>query len=298
MQMLFKNIIFNRAHQLIINELMKMNKLKSAVHLAIGHEFVGEFISASIKKNDNLLLTHRNICFNLAREKNFKKILAELNYLNFGVSQGKMGSMNMNNIKKNIIYSSSILANNLSVALGMSLANSKLSKINAQTFVITGDGAMEEGSFYETLILAKSLGAPLCILVINDNFAMASTIKQRRENINLSKICSSMKIDYLKCSHFESFSKLKLLKKILSKSRNKKNLCLIEYDVVTFNGHCGKAPGWPDDPKNIDIKNGLIIEKSDKDILFIVKKRMNYEKYKLLEKKALTYANEILARSK
>ena len=55
MQLLFKSIIFNRAHQLIINELMKMNKLKSAVHLAIGHEFVGEFISASIKKNDNLL---------------------------------------------------------------------------------------------------------------------------------------------------------------------------------------------------------------------------------------------------
>ena len=106
------------------------------------------------------------------------------------------------------------------------------------------------------------------------------------------------KIDYLKCNQFESFSKLKLLKKILSKSRNKRVLCLIEYDVVTFNGHCGKAPGWPEDPKNIDIKNGLIVEKSDKDILFLVKKRMNCKKFKLLEKKALTYANEILASSK
>ena len=157
---------------------------------------------------------------------------------------------------------------------------------------------MEEGSFYETLILAKSMGAPLCILVINDNFAMASTIKQRRKNIDLAKICYGMKINYLKCSQLEFFSKLKLLKKILFKSRKKNDLCLIEFNVVTFNGHCGKAPGWPEDPKNIDIKKGLIVEKSDKDVLFQIKNIVSYKKFKLLETKTLNYAYEILANSK
>jgi pyruvate dehydrogenase E1 component alpha subunit len=294
MQDFYKKIIINRTNQLIINELMKKNKLKSVVHLAIGHEFISELISSCIKENDDLLLTHRNISFNLAREKNFKKVLAELNYLNSGISSGQMGSMNMNNIKKNIIYSSSILGNNLSIALGASIANSKLSNQRNQTFIVTGDGAMEEGSFYETLILAKSIKTSLCILVINDNFAMASTIKERRHNIDLRKICKSMNIDYLNYNQHEAFNKVNLIQTILLKNRKEKDLCVLEFNVETFNGHCGKSPGWPEDPKNIDLQNGIIIKKSNRDIVFILKDKIGYQHFKSVEKKALTYANKIL----
>ena len=54
--------------------------------------------------------------------------------------------MNLSNPEKNIIYSSSILGNNLAVGSGFALAN-KLKKQNSVVFIVTGDGAIEEGFF-------------------------------------------------------------------------------------------------------------------------------------------------------
>ena len=72
-----------------------------------------------------------------------------------GVGQGRMGSMNASNPEKGIPYASSILGNNLPVAAGLALAK-KLRADGGIVAVITGDGAMEEGSFYETLTFART----------------------------------------------------------------------------------------------------------------------------------------------
>ena len=52
-----------------------------------------------------------------------------------GIASGHLGSMNLSNPQKNIVYSSSILGNNLPVATGFSLGN-KLNKKDA-THAIT-----------------------------------------------------------------------------------------------------------------------------------------------------------------
>jgi pyruvate dehydrogenase E1 component alpha subunit len=293
MKSLFKNIFKNRIDQLILNELMK-KKVFNPVHLALGHEGVSEIINNFINLNDELILTHRNIAFNLARERNLKRIISELSYKTGGISLGEMGSMNMINKKKNINYSSSILGNNFSVGLGVSLANSKLSSKSSLTVVVTGDGAIEEGSFYETLILGNLLEVPLVILVINDNFAMASKILQRRKLINLKKIADSMGLRYLNLNQSHVLKKIKNIEAILLHSKKKNKLSIIEINIKTFNGHCGPSPGWPEDPNKIYIDNGLIIKNNNDDILYLLKKKLGKIIFNKYEKIYLEYAKKIL----
>ena len=64
-----KDVLILRSQQHIINELMKRNKLKINPHMAFGHEANAIAVKHCFEKDDNLVLTHRNIAYNLAFEK-------------------------------------------------------------------------------------------------------------------------------------------------------------------------------------------------------------------------------------
>ena len=119
----FEQLIWLRLAQMFVNERYKKGDFKIPLHLAFGHEAIAVAVDQSMKNNDCLMLTHRNIHYNLSRMKTLKEDLDEY-YLKYsGIAGGKQGSMNMTNPQKGIFYTSSILANNLSVATGYALGN-------------------------------------------------------------------------------------------------------------------------------------------------------------------------------
>lgn len=188
-------LISVRIKQLILNSLLGSKKFKIPVHLALGHEAIAVSLAGLNLKNYQLVCTHRNVHHNLARETNFKNTILEYELSKKSLSKGKFGCMNLPNENKNLIYSSSILGNNLAIGAGIGLANTNQKK---QKIIVisTGDGAMEEGSFYETILFLKSHKIPSVILVENNEWSMSSTIKERRALIDLNKFASSFDIGY------------------------------------------------------------------------------------------------------
>jgi pyruvate dehydrogenase E1 component alpha subunit len=265
-----RDVLTLRAQQHIINELMKINKLKIPPHMAFGHEANAIAIKYCFEKNDSLVLTHRNIAYNLAFEKNnLKKFIEEFNLKKNGINKGKNGSMNIINIPKGIKYTSSILGNNFSVALGISINKKLFSDDNSFTFVLSGDGAMEEGTFIETLIISRKFSTNLIFVIENNDFAMASTIKERRQNIKIKKISEAYDTNYLFLSSRNAndyFNKIINLKKKVIKN---KKPAIIEIKTKMFNRHAGPTPGWPSDPLKINIDDGLVIKKNKLDPVFI-----------------------------
>ena len=55
-----------------------------------------------------------------------------------------------------------------------------------------------EGTFYESLILSKFLKLPLIFLIENNNWSVATSIKERRTHINFSYLAKSLNIGYFK----------------------------------------------------------------------------------------------------
>ena len=68
-----------------------------------------------------------------------KPILDEYLLMENGLMKGKLGSMNLINPNYGIVYTSSILGNNFSVASGVSLSQ-KIRKYDGITIVLGGDG--------------------------------------------------------------------------------------------------------------------------------------------------------------
>lgn len=285
MKSIIKNILWLRLAQLKINDYYKLGYFKIPIHLALGHETIAVCVNKIMNKNDHILLSHRNIHYNMMATKKIKLELNEFSLKKNGLANGKLGSMNLSNEDKNIEYSSSILGNNLPVACGVMLGK-KIKKTKGITIVVTGDGAIEEGSFYESLLLAKSLNLPLIFLVENNEWSLGTSIKERRCPIDLSKLSESLSMHYSCLEGNDPLTYINELKKI--KKQSIKNNCpsIIEVKLKTLgywikqdednpngrfiNYHAGPA-------RELKENNLPLIEQSLYDPIFVIKKYVSKE---------------------
>ncbi len=269
-----KELIRVRSQQLVINNLIIQKKFKIPIHLALGHEALSVAIAQNFSKDDKLLLTHRNIHYHLSLNKSLNSSIEAYELKKKGLESGKYGSMNLINKKKGIIYTSSILGNNLPVSLGVAYAQKKKNIV----FVVTGDGAIEEGTFWESCVLAKSLNLKLIFLVENNDWSMYSSIKDRRSNINLKKFSDSIGLKYLFLESnnvFDYFKKIKLFKQSIQ-NNNSPGIVEVKIHTLGFktiqkenkkkfiNYHHGGI-------KDLKFFDNIILSKSKKDPIFVVK---------------------------
>jgi TPP-dependent pyruvate/acetoin dehydrogenase alpha subunit len=193
---LAKEIQRSRAIQLDINNMITAGEFQIPIHLGIGHEAIATSLVKILDAKDKLLLTHRNIHYQLALGASKNELIDEYRLKKSGLAGGKLGSMNLMNPKARNIYTSNILGNNLAVSLGVGMA-SKIRADGGVTWAITGDGAIEEGIFYESVLFASSVGLPIVFLVENNGWSLGTSIAERRSEIDLKSFARSLSVDFL-----------------------------------------------------------------------------------------------------
>lgn len=278
------NVLQVRYWQHVVNESLKKNLFKVPVHCAFGHEAIAVAVSEMMCPLDRLVLSHRNIAYNLARSGRLQPVYDEYKHLPSGADGGHLGSMNLANPDSGVIYTSSILGNNMPVACGIALGHLMLKRSGIVT-VLTGDGAMEEGTFYETLDMSKYQKLPLLLMIENNKFAMSSTILERRVPIDVESMCKAFGTPYFFLTGnmvFDYAAKLKEIRELIIKDATP---VVVEVDLSNLNRHAGPTPGWPTDPMNIDLKRGLIVQESAYDPVHVLKQNMDPDIFAGLEKK-------------
>ena len=241
-----RDLLRVRLSQMLINEKYKEGKFKIPIHLSFGHEAIAVALSHTLEKKDKLLLSHRNMAYNLARVSKLRPVIDEYLLLETGLAKGRLGSMNLMNNEGNIIYSSSILANNFSVAAGVAMAE-KLKSSPSVTFVLGGDGSMEEGSFYESLVMIKSLGLSVVVIIENNEWSLGTHISERRIHIDVEKLTSSLGIEFVRLEGNDTGKYLDALKSLRNLSlADKKPIC-VEVVLKTLGDRRNPpSPEYPD----------------------------------------------------
>ena len=276
-----------RLWQMEINEELKNKRFKVPVHLGLGTEALVVAIASVIRSGDNLLLTHRNAAFNLVLAEDPRAVVREYEGLNNGLAFGQLGSMNLVNPESGVVYSSSILGNNISVACGCAYGH-RITQSQNFTVVLTGDGAMEEGAFYEGLVFAKSHQLPLVVVIDNNDYSMASTTSERRCEIDLSLFCKSIGVDYLQLSDNDVQSYVAEFKGLRGAVRSSCSPAVVEVKTTLLNQHAGPTPGWPTDPMNVDILKGLVIYEDTSDPIFVIREKYGVEIFSDYETKLVS----------
>ncbi|MBT8579337.1 hypothetical protein G6646_00080 [Polynucleobacter paneuropaeus] len=275
------DLIRLRLWQHHINERLKKKHFsKIPIHLSFGHEALALAISDAMKHDDALCLTHRNAIYNLARSMSLEAVLNHYEIENESSGMGSMASMNLALADHGVAYASSILGNNLPFSAGIAMQRNLQGK-NDVIFVLTGDGAMEEGVFWETLVFAKSHKLNLIIVVENNNCSMSSTIEQRRAPIYLDALCKSLGISYFSATGV-NLSNIRSSVDQAYASAVSGCPALIEVELLTFCNHAGPTPGWDADPRSISIENGLLLSNEESDPLWIAANAIGIQEFNAL----------------
>jgi len=173
-------------------ELYPTDKIKSPVHLSIGQE--GAAIAAlPLSKEDAVFGSYRSHALYVAKGGDLKRFFAEMMGKATGCCGGKGGSMHICDPEAGVMGTSAIVASTIPVAVGWAYAN-KLKKKNNVALVFLGDGATDEGTFYESINFAVSRSAPVIFLCENNRYAIHSHIKDRSRVSNISERIKGMDI--------------------------------------------------------------------------------------------------------
>jgi pyruvate dehydrogenase E1 component alpha subunit len=276
---ILRKILWLRLAQVVVNELYKQKEFAVPIHLALGHETLAVAVDSAMGAGDNLFLSHRNIHYNLTKMQSLKEELDEYYLRKSGIGEGRLGSMNLFNKQKNINYTSSILGNNLPVGCGFALGN-KMKNSEGVVFIVTGDGAVEEGAFYESILFMKSNSLPAVIIIENNDWSLATKTRERRADIDFDKFSNSLDIEYLQLKGNDPFKYQKKIKLLKKKALQEKAPVLVEVKLTTLGYWYMDHADFPDG-KFINYHGGPapevqemeypLLEKSCNDPLFVLK---------------------------
>lgn len=267
-----------RFSQMIVNNRSKAGDFKSPVHLALGHEAIAVSVSAIMKDGDWLLLTHRNIHYNLARHRPLKEKIDEYLLKESGTAGGQLGCMNLYNEDARILYTSSILGNQLAVTAGVALAN-RVKQAPGLAIVVVGDGAIEEGVFQESLLMMKTFRTPALLIVENNQWSLATQIHERRCAMKLDLYAAALDIPYYRLRGNDPYQYTELLQAIRSHALTNETPILVEVIVQTLGDWRMKTEEYPDGKyinyhagtaPSVELTNWPVIQQSDADPVHVL----------------------------
>ncbi len=290
-----REVLRIRLSQMIVNQAIKDKQFKCPIHLALGHEAIAVAVAAIMKNKDWLLLTHRNIHYNLARSQSLKKKIDEYLCKDSGEAGGQLGCMNLYNEEAGVLYTSSILGNQMAVAAGVALGN-RVKKTDGVAIVVIGDGAIEEGIFQESLLMMKTCRSPVLVIVENNNWSLATQIHERRCDIKLDLYASSLDIPYDHLRGNDVYEYIPSLQKVRSKALSDETPVIVEVALRTFGDWRMKTEEYPDGKyinyhagaaPNVELTDWPVIEESDCDPAHVLKKHFETDFLKTLSHNAL-----------
>lgn len=176
------------------------NEMKTPMHMSMGEEAIVAGVCTALEKNAKTFGTYRSHGLYLAITEETDKFFAEMYGKVTGVLKGKGGSMHLLSPDNGLLGISAVVGSTLPLAVGSAFANVYLKKKQV-TAVFFGDGAVDEGVFWESLNIACSKGLPVLFVCEDNEYAVHTSTLIRRGYKNLKNI-----IKQYSCSVFETDS--------------------------------------------------------------------------------------------
>jgi len=145
--------------------------IKSPVHLSIGQEAVSVGLCEALRPEDAVFGSYRCHALYLAKGGDLRAMIAELYGKVTGCAKGKGGSMHLVDAAHGVLGASAVVGTTIPHAVGYAYAV-KLRREPRVVASVFGDGAVDEGVFYESLNFAALKQLPVLFLCENNGYAI------------------------------------------------------------------------------------------------------------------------------
>lgn len=236
---LFQGMYRVRAVEEAIARLYPEGKMRCPVHLSIGQELIPALYSQNIKIDDFAVSTHRGHAHYLAKGGNLRAMLAEIYGKSTGCSKGKGGSMHLVDLDVNFMGTSAIVGNSIPIGVGLGLSI-QLKQTSQISTVFLGDGAIEEGVFYESINFAAVRGLPVLFICENNLYSVYSPLSVRQPSgRGIANMVRAMGVKSENVDGMNISDSNNLMRLGVDYVRKERKPCFLEFSTYRWREHCG-----------------------------------------------------------
>ena len=160
-------------------------KIFGFCHLYIGQESVAVGAAAACKPEDRWITAYREHGQAMAKGVSARAVMAELFGKATGCTKGLGGSMHLFDASVHFMGGYGIVGAHVPLATGVAWGL-KQQKTGAVAVCFFGDGAANQGAFFEALCLAQLYKLPVVFLCENNFYAMGTAIDRQSSLIDMS----------------------------------------------------------------------------------------------------------------
>lgn len=242
---LFYSMLRIRRVEEAIADRYKEGKMRTPVHLSIGQEAVAAAVGFQLCHDDYAVSTHRSHAHYLGKGGSLKAMLAEIHGKVTGCCRGRGGSMHLIDRSVGFMGSTAIVGNTIPIGVGLGLSI-QLSGKNNISCVFLGDGAIEEGVFFESLNFAVLKKLPVLFVCENNRYSVYSPFEKRQPKYrNIHEFVSASGATSFYEDGYDLLASYAVIHQAIESIRHDGGPHFVEFETYRWREHCG--PNYDND---------------------------------------------------
>lgn len=158
------------------NQLWDDGKVPGYCHSSIGQEAAVVGACMALRDDDYITGTHRSHAHPIGKGADLNALMAELLGKESGICKGRGGSMHLADTKVGVVGESAIVGGGIPLATGAGLT-AHVKGTDQVSLAFFGDGAVNQGSFHESINMASIWNLPVIYFCENNLYAISTPLE-------------------------------------------------------------------------------------------------------------------------
>lgn len=239
---IYKEMLFYRRFEERVNQAYQKGKFAGFCHLHIGQEAVCVGVQRTLRPTDYMISGYRSHTQAIAKGISPESVMAELFGKADGCAGGKGGSMHMFSKQHRFLGGHGIVGGQCPLAAGVGFAI-RYQKQDDIMVCYLGDGATNQGQFFEALNLSATWDLPVLYIIENNQYGMGTDFRRVTSVDRLSKRARAFDMDNSEVDGMDVTKVYEHVGQIVAKMRKKPRPYLLEALTYRYRGHSVSDPG-------------------------------------------------------
>jgi len=214
------------------------DEMKTPMHMSMGEEAIAIGVCHALGAEDQVFCSYRSHAIYLAKTQNTDDFFAEMYGKDTAFLKGKGGSMHMCAPDSGFMGTSAIVASSIPVAVGAAFANKQ--KDNGKiAAVFFGDGAIDEGDFWESLNIACLMKLPVVFICEDNGLAVHTPTSKRHGYASITDIVSRFNCNVLKENTTDAEVIYRLTQRAIKLTKTTQMPCFMHLRYYRYLEHVG-----------------------------------------------------------
>ncbi len=234
---LLRDMVRIRSFEMRAFQAYQKEKMGGFVHLYIGQESVAVGACSLMGDDDHVITAYRCHGHALAVGMNMNECMAELYGKVTGCSKGKGGSMHFFAPDKNYWGGHGIVGGQTPLGLGLAYGL-KYKGLKGAAMCFLGDGAVNQGCFYESLNMAALFELPVVYIIENNGYSMGTSLERSSAVRDcLAQRGEAFCVNWARANGEDVYEVRAATQKAIDLAHNESKPTILELDTYRYYGH-------------------------------------------------------------